>query len=253
MNRVLTTRLSTLHFAPTKRAQQNLIAEGIRPEQVVVSGNTGIDALLYARDRLESGEWSGYQGPLPSCGKKLILVTTHRRENFGEGMVHICAAIKCIAARGDVQIVLPVHRNPSVRGVVEGMLTDVGGVTLVEPLDYVAFVDLMRKSTLILTDSGGVQEEAPSLGKPVLVLRNKTERQEAVHAGTAKLVGTDVATIVHAVESAIDDAARGNSTGPKVNPFGDGRACERISAALQASYSGADFLKSGSEQCSITL
>jgi UDP-N-acetylglucosamine 2-epimerase (non-hydrolysing) len=232
MNRVLTTKLSTLHFAPTLRARQNLLDEGVPTERVLVTGNTGIDALLYTRDRLEHEEWRGYEGVLPQDGKKLILVTTHRRENFGEGMEHICTAIEKIAARGDARIVLPVHRNPNVRGVIERRLADVAGVHLVEPLDYVAFVDIMRRADLLLTDSGGVQEEAPSLGKPVLVMRDKTERQEAVEAGTARLVGTDAGRIVREVESLLDDSTNRKNAERMLNPFGDGKACERIVGAL---------------------
>jgi UDP-N-acetylglucosamine 2-epimerase (non-hydrolysing) len=232
MNRLLTTRLSTLHFAPTARARQNLLNEGVREQRVVVTGNTGIDALLYTRDRLDRGEWPGYDGELPPAGKKLILVTAHRRENFGEGMENICSAIRRIAERGVAQIIIPVHRNPNVKGVIEQRLGSVPGVHLVEPLNYVAFVDLMRRSDLLLTDSGGVQEEAPSLGKLVLVMRDKTERQEAVEAGTARLVGTDEERIVQEVESALGAADHQRGSTRIENPFGDGKACERIALAL---------------------
>ena len=234
MNRIVTTRLSTLHFAPTQGACENLLSEGISRDHITVSGNTGIDALLYARDHLETGEWTGYQGPLPPKGKALILVTAHRRENIGDGMKRICEAIKQIAIRGDAEIVIPVHRNPKVRDVVEGHLAGVDGVHLVEPLDYVAFVDVMRRSTFILTDSGGVQEEAPSLGKPVLVMRNKTERQEAVAAGTACLVGTETETICEHAERLLRPGACAEAARmARHNPFGDGHACERIAKALR--------------------
>jgi UDP-N-acetylglucosamine 2-epimerase (non-hydrolysing) len=230
MNRVVTTRLSALHFAPTKRAHQNLVDEGVPSEQVFITGNTGIDALLYTRDRLERGEWRGYEGVLPPNGKKLILVTAHRRESFGEGIESICTAIKRIAARGDVEVVYPVHPNPNVRSIAERELNGVVGVRLIEPLDYVPFVDLMRRASIILTDSGGVQEEAPSLEVPVLVLRSKTERQEAIEAGTAQLVGTDPEVIVAHVNHIL--ASNGAHTCPRANPFGDGRACELIGEAL---------------------
>lgn len=233
MNRVLTTRLGTLHFAPTPRARQNLLNDGVPEQRVVVTGNTGIDALLYTRNRLESGEWLGYDGVLPSSGHKLILVTTHRRENFGEGIESICAALKKIVARGGVEIVIPVHRNPNVKEVIEQRVGDVPGIHLIEPLDYVAFVDLMRRSDLLLTDSGGVQEEAPSLGKLVLVMREKTERDEAIDAGTARLVGTDADRIVDEVESTLKDLANGKYPVPLGNPFGDGHACDRIAQAFQ--------------------
>ncbi len=232
LNRVLSTRLSALHFAPTRRAQENLLAEGVPARQVVVTGNTCIDALLYTRERLQSGEWPGYHGPLPAAGKRLILMTAHRRESFGAGFEQICEAVLRIAARGDVEIIYPVHPNPNVRGVVERRLQGVAGIHLIEPLDYVPFVDLMRRADILLTDSGGVQEEGPSLGKPVLVLREKTERQEAVEAGTAQLVGTVPERIVAEVEKLLEsDAAREPFTRIQ-NPFGDGRASVRISDAI---------------------
>jgi UDP-N-acetylglucosamine 2-epimerase (non-hydrolysing) len=238
LNRVLATRLSALHFAPTRRAQQNLLAEGVPAHRVIVTGNTGIDALLYTRERLESGQWPGYQGPLPAAGQRLILMTAHRRESFGAGFEQICEAVLQIARRGDAVIVYPVHPNPNVRGVVERKLAGVAGVHLIEPLDYVPFVDLMRRADLLLTDSGGVQEEGPSLGKPVLVLREKTERQEAVEAGTARLVGTDPARIVAEVEKLLaSEAAREPFTRIR-NPFGDGRASARIADAILSFLKG---------------
>jgi len=237
MNRVVASRLATLHFAPVERARLNLLREGVPDARIVVTGNTGIDALLYTRERLERGEWPGYAGPLNAPGKKLILATVHRRESFGPGIENICAAFQRIAARGGAEIVLPVHPNPRVREVVERRLRGVAGIHLIEPLDYVAFVDLMRRADLILTDSGGVQEEAPSLGKPVLVLREKTERQEAIEAGTARLVGTAADRIVEAVERALHG---GQGTLPLTNPFGDGRASERIAGALLQWSAGAE-------------
>lgn len=238
LNRVLSTRLSALHFAPTRRARENLLAEGMAAERVIVTGNTCIDALLYTRARLESGEWPGYEGPLPAAGKRLILMTAHRRESFGAGFEQICEAVLKIAQRGDAGIIYPVHPNPNVRGVVERKLQGVAGVHLIEPLDYVPFVDLMRRADILLTDSGGVQEEGPSLGKPVLVLREKTERQEAVEAGTARLVGTDPARIVAEVEKLLEsDAAREPFTRIQ-NPFGDGHASARISDAILSFLKG---------------
>lgn len=230
LNRVLTTRLASLHFAPTDRAARRLRAEGVPPERVLVTGNTGIDALLYMRAKLEHGE-RDRQKTFPGLqGKRLILLTAHRRENFGEGLLSICEAVRRIAARGDVEIVYPIHPNPNVRNVVERELRGVASVRLLEPLDYVEFVDLMRNASIILTDSGGVQEEAPSLGVPVLVLRSKTERQEAIEAGTAQLVGTDPGTIVRNVNRILDlDGPKDYS---RPNPFGDGHACERIADAL---------------------
>ena len=228
LNRVLTTRLTALHFAPTQRAANNLLSEGVPSDQVLITGNTGIDALLYTRDQLESGHWPGYIGPLPAPGKRLILMTAHRRESFGQGFEDICEAVARIAARGGAEIIYPVHPNPNVRGVVERKLKGVPGIHLIEPLDYVPFVDLMRRADILLTDSGGVQEEGPSLRKPVLVMRDKTERQEAVEAGTARLVGTDPDRIVAEVATLLDDPRPYDLP----NPFGDGQACPRIAGAI---------------------
>lgn len=234
MNRVLTGRLAALHFAPTERAAENLRREGVAGERIFVTGNTGIDALLYVRERLEKGEWAGFDGEIPAAGRKLILMTAHRRESFGEGFVRICEAVRRLAARGDVEIVYPVHPNPNVRGVVERMLAGVDGVRLIEPLDYVPFVDLMRRADILLTDSGGVQEEGPSFGKPILVMREKTERQEAVEAGAAVLVGTDPERIVAEAGRLLDSAeARAAFTRVR-NPFGDGRASGRILDAIHS-------------------
>ncbi len=224
LNRVLTSRMADLHFAPTEGAAENLRRDGIR-DGIFVTGNTGIDAVLYVRDRL---------GPPAPEEKKLILVTAHRRESFGEGFERICTALGCLANREDVRIVYPVHPNPNVQGVVNRHLASHRNISLIEPLDYVPFVDLMRRAYLILTDSGGIQEEAPSLGKPVLVLREKTERPEAVAAGTVKLVGTDVARIVSEANRLLDDAREYDRMSHIHNPYGDGHACERIEAALTA-------------------
>lgn len=236
LNRVLAGRITDLHFAPTQRAAGNLLREGVPAERVVVTGNTGIDALLYTRDKLLSGAWSGYSGPLPAAGKHFVLVTAHRRESFGEGFEGICEALARIAARGDTEIIYPVHPNPNVRGVVERKLTGVPGIRLIEPLDYVPFVDLMRRADILLTDSGGVQEEGPSLGKPVLVMRDKTERQEAVESGTARLVGTDPDKIESEVELLLDSAEAREPFTRFQNPFGDGRACGRIADAIYSFF-----------------
>jgi UDP-N-acetylglucosamine 2-epimerase (non-hydrolysing) len=236
LNRVLTTRLASLHFAPTAKAAANLGSDGILPGSVHVTGNTGIDALLYTRDKLVSGEWPGYSGPLPPAGKRLILMTAHRRESFGPGFDRICQAVLQIAARGDAEIIYPVHPNPNVRSTVDALLRGVPGITLIEPLEYVPFIDLMRRADILLTDSGGVQEEAPSLGKPVLVLRDKTERQEAVEAGTARLVGTDPAVITAAVGELLDSSAARESFAAHANPFGDGHACPRIASAIHGFF-----------------
>lgn len=228
MNRVLTGRLATLHFAPTARAAENLIREHTPRGAVHVTGNTGVDALLHIRGRLERGEIAGYAGPLPAPGKRIIAMTAHRRESFGPGFERICDAALRLAARGDVEIIYPVHPNPSVRETVHRRLRGVPGITLLEPLDYVPFVDLMRRAAVLLTDSGGVQEEGPSLGKPVLVMRDKTERQEALEAGVARLVGTDPERITAAAAEALAGAGGGPGPAAVDSPFGDGRASIRI-------------------------
>jgi UDP-N-acetylglucosamine 2-epimerase (non-hydrolysing) len=234
MNRLLVTRLSDLHFAATREAAQNLTAEGIASCKIHITGNTGIDAVLHVAGQLECGaivsdnDWTS----LADAGRKLIVVTAHRRESFGEGFARICAALREIADRPDVRIVYPVHPNPNVSGPVRRELGNHPNVTLTDPLDYVSFVDLMRRSWLMLTDSGGIQEEAPSLGKPVLVMRNKTERPEAVEAGTSELVGTDVCRIVSAVNRLLNDPGEYGRRARIHNPYGDGRSGERISAVL---------------------
>jgi UDP-N-acetylglucosamine 2-epimerase (non-hydrolysing) len=232
LNRVLTGRIAQLHFAATQEAADNLQREGISG-RVWITGNTGIDALLYVRDGLERGsiQTSGPCFEIP--GMRLVLVTAHRRESFGPGFERICQALSIIAARGDVHIVYPVHPNPNVQAVVSQYLGGNSAITLTEPLDYIRFVDLMRQSYVILTDSGGIQEEGPSLGKPILVLREKTERPEAVKAGTVKLVGTDTAGIVEETSRLLDDDAEYGRRSHQHNPYGDGHACERIEAALR--------------------
>jgi UDP-N-acetylglucosamine 2-epimerase (non-hydrolysing) len=225
-NRVLTSRLASLHFAPTQQAADNLTREGISGG-VTITGNTGIDAVLHICDRLESGE------RVEVSGQRLILITAHRRESFGPGFERICEAISTLADRGDVRILYPVHLNPNVQDVVNRTLAAHPNITLSEPLDYIAFVDAMRRSYLILTDSGGIQEEGPSLGKPVLVLRDKTERPEAVEAGTVKLVGTDVDRIVKEVTALLDQPEEYQRMSRIHNPYGDGHASERIESALR--------------------
>lgn len=232
MNRVLTSRLAAWHFAPTARAAEALLREGTAREKLFVTGNTGIDAVLYVRDALDSGALRAPDWPWLEPGKHLVLVTSHRRESFGPGLESVMRALARLASRGDVQIVYPVHRNPNVTGPAHALLAGLPHVTLLDPLPYVPFVDLMRRCKLIITDSGGIQEEAPSLGKPVLVLRAKTERPEAVEAGTVKLVGVDQDRIVAEAARLLDDPAEYARLTRIHNPYGDGHACERIAEAL---------------------
>ncbi len=227
MNRILTDRLSTLYFAATDWAADNLRNEGIAPERIWVTGNTGIDAVLATRDALVRGDLPGADVRLDES-KRLVVVTSHRRENFGAGIVTICEAVESLAARPDVQVVWPVHPNPQVQSVVRSRLGQLQNISLIEPSDYVPFVDLMRRSHFLLTDSGGVQEEAPSLGKPVLVLREKTERPEAVKVGTVKLVGTDRDAILDECSRLLDDSAEYVRMSRLHNPYGDGEASGRI-------------------------
>jgi UDP-N-acetylglucosamine 2-epimerase (non-hydrolysing) len=236
MNRVLTTRLAALHLPPTEGAASNLRREGVLEQNISVTGNTGIDALLEINSRIEQGlvetpDWKNLD-----AHKKLILVTGHRRESFGDGFQRICEALRQMAQRSDVEIVYPVHPNPNVRSVVERELGGRSNVHLIDPLDYVPFVSLMRRSHVILTDSGGVQEEAPSLGKPVLVMREKTERPEAVEAGTSRLVGTNVEKIVNECTLLLDNAAEYSRRASIHNPYGDGMASGRIVAAVRAYF-----------------
>jgi UDP-N-acetylglucosamine 2-epimerase (non-hydrolysing) len=228
MNRVVTGRFAALHHAPTEGSRQNLLAEGVRSDRIFVTGNTGIDAVLYMADALQNGVISVpvWEGLDPA--KKLVVVTAHRRESFGDGIEQICEALFTLAKRNDVQIVYPVHRNPSVLGPVTRRLGLLPNVLLVEPLDYPRFVDLMRRAYILITDSGGIQEEAPSLGKPVLVMRDCTERPEAVAAGTVKLVGADAARIVREAARLLEDEAEYERMSRIHNPYGDGHASERI-------------------------
>lgn len=235
-NRLLASRLAALHFAPTALAQENLLAEGVRPDRIVVTGNTVIDALFMELARQADAEVAHEidRQLAPELGAvwseaPFVLITGHRRENFGDGFVGICEGIRVLAERfPDVRFVYPVHLNPNVRGPVMDRLGSLANVHLLEPVDYPSFVRLMQKCRLVLTDSGGVQEEAPSLGKPVLVMRNTTERPEGVDAGTARLVGTDASTIVDAVTQLLSDDAAYAAMANAQNPYGDGHATERI-------------------------
>ena len=238
MNRVLTSRLAAWHFAPTARAAEALLREGTEPERVFVTGNTGIDAVLYVRDALDSGALPAPHWPWLEPDKHLVLVTSHRRESFGPGFASAMRALARLASRGDLQVVYPVHRNPHVAGPAHALLAGLPHVTLLDPLPYVPFVDLMRRSKLIITDSGGIQEEAPSLGKPVLVLRAKTERPEAVEAGAVKLVGSGEDRIVAEAARLLDDPAEYARMTRIHNPYGDGHACERIAQILAKQLAG---------------
>lgn len=236
MNRRLAGSIASLHFAPTERAKGNLLREGVAPERIHVTGNTVIDALLQvvARIRMDvelQARFAGQFGFL-SAGRRLVLVTGHRRENFGAGFERICHALRRLSEREDVEIVYPMHLNPNVQEPVRRVLGAAPRVHLIEPLDYLPFVYLMDRAYLIITDSGGVQEEAPSLGKPVLVMRDTTERPEAVDAGTARLVGTDEAAIVCEASLLLDDAAAYEAMSRAHNPYGDGNAAARIADHL---------------------
>jgi UDP-N-acetylglucosamine 2-epimerase (non-hydrolysing) len=236
MNRVLTTRLTALHFAATGGAARNLTGDGVDAAAIAVTGNTCIDAVLYVRDGLENGTLPSGNWPGLDPDKKLLLVTAHRRESFGEGFEQICLALATLAQRPDVQIVYPVHPNPNVQGPVNRHLRNLANVHLIEPQSYVPFVDLMRRAYILITDSGGVQEEGPSLGKPILVMRDKTERPEAVEAGTVKLVGTDRNRIVSEAVRLIEDPEAYQRMALVHNPYGDGLASGRILAATRSFF-----------------
>lgn len=237
MNRLLTSRLTDVHFAPTARAAANLRAEGVPGSRIHITGNTGIDAVLYVRDALESGELASSGWPELDPKRRLIVVTSHRRENFGHGFSNAMRALVRIAELPDVELVYPVHRNPNVLGPAHELLGGRRNIHLIEPLSYVPFVDLMRRAAFLITDSGGIQEEAPSLGKPVLVMREKTERPEAVDAGTVKLVGTDEERIVREARRLLEDAAEYERMTRVHNPYGDGHASERIADATAVFFS----------------
>ena len=232
LNRRITGLVSHLHFAPTQSAAQNLVSEGVSPSTIEVTGNTVIDALLEINERLDCDE--SLRAPLLerfrflSKKRKLVLVTGHRRENFGEGVREICKALVTLSRRNDVQIVFAVHLNPNVKGPVESMLGSHSNIHLIPPQDYLSFVYLMKESHIILTDSGGIQEEAPSLGKPVLVMRDTTERPEAVDAGTAILVGANAENIVSEVEKLLDDVDSYLIMSNRCNPYGDGHSAQRV-------------------------
>lgn len=237
-NRTLTGHLATLHFAPTENSRQNLLRENIADKQIYVTGNTVIDTLITVRDRMLSTgslrQTIEQHHAFLDSSKKMILVTGHRRESFGSGFERICHALATIASQNsDVQIVYPVHLNPNVREPVGRILGHVENVFLIEPQEYLPFVYLMDKAWLILTDSGGIQEEAPSLGKPVLVMRETTERPEAVEAGTVRLVGTHEDAIIGAVNQLLRDEQSYHTMSRAHNPYGDGHACHRILNALK--------------------
>ncbi|MEK6744868.1 MAG: UDP-N-acetylglucosamine 2-epimerase (non-hydrolyzing) [Nitrospirota bacterium] len=241
INRRLVSAMADLHFAPTEWAKSNLLAERIPADRISVTGNTVVDALLWtvkqqtpaeraALQRLFRDTWGIAVPPAP--GRRLILVTGHRRENFGKPFEEICRALRKLAERKDVEIVYPVHLNPNVQGPVRAILSGLPNIRLIEPLDYSPFVFLMNSAYLILTDSGGIQEEAPSLGKPVLVMRDTTERPEGIQAGTVKLVGTNEATIVREAGELLDDPGTYEAMSRAANPYGDGRAAERIASVI---------------------
>ena len=237
MNRRMVGRVAFLHFAPTETARSNLLAEGCPSESIHVTGNTVIDALLNVSKRIRVDATLSHQlrerFAFLQEGKRLILVTGHRRENFGQGFEDICKALREIAERDDVEIVYPVHLNPNVQEPVRRILGDCPRIHLIEPLDYMPFVYLMNRAHILLTDSGGIQEEAPSLGKPVLVMRDTTERPEAVAAGTVKLVGTDPARIVSETTRLLDDQQEYQRMSHTHNPYGDGLASSRICKVIQ--------------------
>ena len=248
MNRLLTGRLATYHFSPTPLSRNNLIKESVDDRNIIVTGNTVIDALYWVVDKIKNDKVldselvkvlvkAGYDVNRLNGGKKLVLITGHRRENFGDGFIHMCTAIKDLTRKyPDVDFVYPMHLNPNVRKPIHEVfgedLSGLGNMFFIEPLEYLSFVYLMEKSTIVLTDSGGIQEEAPGLGKPVLVMRDTTERPEALDAGTVKLVGTDYDRIVNEVSVLIDDKVAYEKMSKAVNPYGDGLACKRIVNAL---------------------
>ena len=238
-NRRLTGSLATIHFAPTLGAKDNLLREGVAANSITVTGNTVIDALLFARKRLSNAalpnNWATQCFQYLRDSADLVLITGHRRENFGEGFERICRAIRVLAEKHPhVDFLYPVHLNPNVQGPVTALLGRLSNVHLVNPLEYLPFVYLMNRARVILTDSGGIQEEAPSLGKPVLVMRDTTERPEAVSSGNVRLVGTDTQRIVEGVQTLLQDKEACERMTTSSNPYGDGRACERIVTALLA-------------------
>ena len=249
MNRQITGRIATYHFAPTPLSKQNLLTKAVEESKISVTGNTVIDALYWVVNKIKTDETmggeleavlskAGYEVSRLSEGKKLVLITGHRRENFGDGFINMCRAIKALTEKyPEVDFVYPMHLNPNVRKPIHEVfgedLSNLGNMFFIEPLEYLSFVYLMEKSTIVLTDSGGIQEEAPGLGKPVLVMRDTTERPEALDAGTVKLVGTNYDKIVGEVSTLLDDASYYDKMSKAVNPYGDGKACERIVTVLK--------------------
>lgn len=244
INRVLTSHIADYHFAPTELSKENLLREGISEDKIFITGNTVIDALFFAIEKVKKHPpdipgLSEHVLNNPSNHHKLVLITGHRRENFGEGFKSICDAIVTLANKfPGVEFVYPVHLNPNVQGPVFHIMSGLKNIHLIGPLSYLPFVALMERSTLILTDSGGIQEEAPSLGKPVLVMRDTTERPEAVDAGTVKLVGTDRRTIIDNVSTLLTDGKAYNAMANAVNPYGDGKATGRILVACERFLNG---------------
>lgn len=249
MNRQITGRIASYHFAPTALSRQNLLLENVDDANITVTGNTVIDALYWVVDRIKNDpsldaeleevlRRAGYDVNRLADGRPLVLITGHRRENFGDGFINMCTAIKQLTERyPNVDFVYPMHLNPNVRRPIHEVfgddLSNLGNMHFIEPLEYLSFVYLMEKSTIVLTDSGGIQEEAPGLGKPVLVMRDTTERPEALEAGTVKLVGTDREKIINEVTTLLDDAAAYARMSQAVNPYGDGLACSRIVERLK--------------------
>lgn len=249
MNRLITGRIATYHFSPTQLSRQNLLKENVSDDSIIVTGNSVIDALYWVVDKIKNDEAlnnelkeilnkAGYDIDRLYNGRKLVLITGHRRENFGDGFISMCTAIKDLTKKyPNVDFVYPMHLNPNVRKPIHEVfgtdLSDLGNMFFIEPLEYLSFVYLMEKSTIVLTDSGGIQEEAPGLGKPVLVMRDTTERPEALDAGTVKLVGTDYEKIVYEVSQLIEDNKYYETMSKAVNPYGDGLACGRIVERLK--------------------
>lgn len=252
MNRQITGRIATYHFAPTELSREHLMSEGVKDENIVVTGNTVIDALYWVVEKIKSDaalnaglkatlSGAGYDISRAESGRRLVLITGHRRENFGDGFISMCKAIKFLTERyPDVDFVYPMHLNPNVRRPIHEVFGDelegLGNMFFIEPLEYLSFVCLMEKADIVLTDSGGIQEEAPGLGKPVLVMRDTTERPEALAAGTVRLVGTDYERIVGSVSELLDDTGAYDKMSRSVNPYGDGKACGRIVKSLSTGH-----------------
>lgn len=248
MNRQITGRIATYDFAPTPLSRENLLKENVSDDKITVTGNTVIDALYWVVDKIKNTpslneelsnvlKNAGYDVGRLNGGKKLVLITGHRRENFGDGFISMCKAIKALTEKyPDVDFVYPMHLNPNVRKPIHEVfgenLEDLGNMFFIEPLEYLSFVFLMEKSHIVLTDSGGIQEEAPGLGKPVLVMRDTTERPEALEAGTVKLVGTDYDKIVGEVSALLDDSVHYDEMSKAVNPYGNGKSCKRICSLI---------------------